>query len=90
MLQGCSVAVPNHIIVERTDAEDLNIIEEYDEYIVINGSVLNKPFVEKPVDADDHNVRLLIFVFCEVNFVLDLHLLPNVCRRWKQTSLSQN
>lgn len=36
------------------------VIEEFDDYIVINGTKLNKPFVEKPVDADDHNV---IYIF---------------------------
>ena len=40
-------------------AEDMStsIIEEYDDYVVINGMKLNKPLVEKPVDAEDHNVR---------------------------------
>jgi inositol-hexakisphosphate/diphosphoinositol-pentakisphosphate 1-kinase len=32
-------------------------VEEFDEYIVVNGVQINKPFVEKPVDADDHNVK---------------------------------
>jgi hypothetical protein len=31
-------------------------IEEYDDYIVINGQRMDKPLVEKPIDADDHNI----------------------------------
>lgn len=57
MLQSCNIRVPQHIYVERTADRDNNVIEEYDEYIIINGTQLKKPFVEKPVDADDHNVK---------------------------------
>lgn len=56
MLQANHIAVPRHVFVERDLPGEVNVIEEYDEYIVINGVQLNKPFVEKPVDADDHNV----------------------------------
>ena len=31
---------------------------EHDDYIEVNGMVINKPFVEKPVDADDHNIAI--------------------------------
>ena len=27
-----------------------------DDSVVVNGVVFNKPFVEKPVDAEDHNI----------------------------------
>jgi hypothetical protein len=57
VLQSCHIPVPPHIYVQRSADMDENVIEEYDEYIVINGAQLKKPFVEKPVDADDHNVR---------------------------------
>ncbi|CEF63679.1 Inositol hexakisphosphate and diphosphoinositol-pentakisphosphate kinase [Strongyloides ratti] len=33
-------------------------LEEYNDHIVINGQVFNKPFVEKPVSAEDHNVYI--------------------------------
>ena len=32
--------------------------EEHDDYIEINGVDIHKPFVEKPVDADDHNIAI--------------------------------
>lgn len=31
-------------------------IEDHDDYIVINGMRMNKPLVEKPVNAEDHNI----------------------------------
>ena len=27
-----------------------------DDSVIVNGVVFNKPFVEKPVDAEDHNI----------------------------------
>eukprot|EP00986_Skeletonema_menzelii_P017176 scaffold18049_cov117-Skeletonema_menzelii.AAC.2 len=33
-------------------------IEEHDDHIEVNGVTINKPFVEKPVDADDHNIAI--------------------------------
>ena len=32
--------------------------EEHEEYIMLNGVKMEKPFVEKPVNAEDHNVRI--------------------------------
>mmetsp|Transcript_49074 Transcript_49074/g.49432 ORF Transcript_49074/g.49432 Transcript_49074/m.49432 type:complete len:129 (-) Transcript_49074:527-913(-) len=31
---------------------------EYDDHIEIGGITINKPFVEKPVDTDDHNIAI--------------------------------
>jgi inositol hexakisphosphate/diphosphoinositol-pentakisphosphate kinase len=33
-------------------------IQEYDDYLIINGERLNKPFVEKPVNAEDHEITI--------------------------------
>ena len=32
--------------------------KEYEEYIVFNGHKIHKPFVEKPVNAEDHEIRI--------------------------------
>jgi len=39
-------------------ANDEPEIDEHDDHIEVNGVVINKPFVEKPVDADDHNIAI--------------------------------
>ena len=41
---------------EMTSAS--NIVEQFDDYITINGMKLNKPVVEKPFDAEDHNINI--------------------------------
>ena len=33
-------------------------VKEFDDHIEINGVTIHKPFVEKPVDADDHNIAI--------------------------------
>lgn len=33
-------------------------IEIDDDHIKVNGVVFNKPFVEKPVNAENHNIRI--------------------------------
>ena len=41
---------------EHIAAEQSETLEEYPTHILINGQRMNKPLVEKPFDADDHNV----------------------------------
>jgi inositol hexakisphosphate/diphosphoinositol-pentakisphosphate kinase len=39
------------------DGEEAELME-HDDHIEVNGVVIHKPFVEKPVDADDHNIAI--------------------------------
>ena len=51
--------VPRYSVVDRDDenfSED-QVIEE-DDQIIINDKVFKKPFVEKPLDAENHNVTI--------------------------------
>lgn len=61
-LESVGIEVPRHIFVERSsDKPDSNEIEEHDDYVIINGTRFNKPLVEKPFDAEDHN----IYIYCK-------------------------
>ena len=35
-----------------------NHLEEYDDHVEVNGTLFNKPFVEKPISAEDHNIYM--------------------------------
>jgi hypothetical protein len=41
-----------------TNNSSSSYVDEYDDHIEINGVSIHKPFVEKPIDADDHNIAI--------------------------------
>jgi len=63
LLVEYEIPVPFHIFCNRIEGEDKDhpdncVVEEFDDYIVINGQKLSKPFLEKPADADNHEVYI--------------------------------
>ena len=68
LLEESGIDVPRHVYLSRdgfvsTGTGDGNGrgeqgIQEFDDHIEINGVVINKPFVEKPVNAEDHNIAI--------------------------------
>jgi inositol hexakisphosphate/diphosphoinositol-pentakisphosphate kinase len=54
-----NIPVPRHVVVmrSRSGVRDEEIVEG-DDWIEVNGERIDKPFVEKPVDADNHEVRI--------------------------------
>ncbi|CAM9861206.1 unnamed protein product, partial [Sphacelaria rigidula] len=62
LLKDLLVPYPDNVYASRdgyggVDPNELTIMEA-DDYIVVNNITIHKPFVEKPVDAEDHNVYI--------------------------------
>ena len=68
LLVASGIDVPRHVFLSRDDyvstgsgdgngAKDREVTE-FDDHIEVNGVSILKPFVEKPIDADDHNIAI--------------------------------
>jgi hypothetical protein len=67
-LQDNNIPVPPHIVVNRNTPAPRGVMpthevehkaegfEEYEDYVECDGVRINKPFVEKPADAENHNI----------------------------------
>lgn len=68
LLQASGIDVPRHVYLSRDGYVSTGIgdgngnhdqeVQEYDDHIEVNGVTIHKPFVEKPVDAEDHNIAI--------------------------------
>ena len=67
-MEASGIDVPRHVYMSRDgyvsvasgggDGSGKYELEEQDDSVEINGVTIQKPFVEKPVDADDHSVHI--------------------------------
>jgi len=68
LLEASGIDVPRHVFLSQdgyksTGSGDGNkqgetMVKEFDDHIEVNGVNIQKPFVEKPVNADDHNIAI--------------------------------
>lgn len=59
MLKKHDIDMPPHVILRRdSDSDVADVIEVDDDTIEINGHTFHKPFVEKPISAEDHNIYI--------------------------------
>jgi len=65
LLKANGIDVPRHVFMNRDGYVSSSIsgyseedLIEHDDHIEVNGVIINKPFVEKPVDADDHDIAI--------------------------------
>jgi len=66
LMEEHGIRIPRHVYVSRDGYVSkfsgagikVEELEEFDDSICVNGVTINKPFVEKPVDADDHRIRI--------------------------------
>jgi inositol-hexakisphosphate/diphosphoinositol-pentakisphosphate 1-kinase len=52
-----NISTPRHIILEEKERAE-NVVVENDDWIEIKGIRFTKPVVEKPIDAEDHNIYI--------------------------------
>ena len=58
-LSDNGIPIPEHIYVDRTglpEGCDPSGFIETEDYVALDGVRIDRPFVEKPVDADNHNI----------------------------------
>lgn len=60
-LAAAGIGVPTHIVVNRDGlppGEDPPGFIETEDYVELDGRRIEKPFVEKPADAENHNIYI--------------------------------
>lgn len=60
-LASAGIPVPTHVIIDRdglAPGEDPPGFVETEDYVEVGGARIAKPFVEKPANAENHNIYI--------------------------------
>ena len=57
-LKDHGIETPRYVICDRSDPDNLPLFDEADDYVEINGEIFYKPFVEKPLSAENHRINI--------------------------------
>ncbi|XP_023718435.1 inositol hexakisphosphate and diphosphoinositol-pentakisphosphate kinase 2 isoform X5 [Cryptotermes secundus] len=59
ILEGEGIEIPRYAVLDRDSPNPKHHeLVESEDHVEVNGVVFNKPFVEKPVSAEDHNIYI--------------------------------
>jgi len=57
-LVAIGVPVPKHVVFDHTDPTTTGKLVQHEDYIEVSEVRINKPFVEKPADAERHDINI--------------------------------
>ncbi|XP_077483139.1 inositol hexakisphosphate and diphosphoinositol-pentakisphosphate kinase isoform X13 [Amblyomma americanum] len=59
ILEDAGIELPRYAVLDRESADEKQReLVEGEDHVEVNGVTFNKPFVEKPISAEDHNIYI--------------------------------
>ncbi|KAK6619993.1 hypothetical protein RUM44_006393 [Polyplax serrata] len=58
LLEREGIEIPRYAVLDRDSPTSKDELIESEDHVEVNGVIFNKPFVEKPVSAEDHNIYI--------------------------------